>query len=100
MSELEKNCYYSWFDWLEEKFNPNPSGIIYVKTSPIKCKERCNKRNRTEEDNIPLEYLKELDDRHNNWLLKWNKTPVLVIDNEKDDQWDDILSKIYKFVED
>ena len=100
MSELEKNCYYSWFDWLEEKFNPNPTGIIYVKTSPTKCKERINKRNRTEEDNIPLEYLKELDDRHNNWLLNWNKTPVLVIDNEKDDQWDDILSKIYKFVED
>ena len=100
MSELEKNCYYSWFDWLEEKFNPNPAGIIYVKTSPIKCKERINKRNRTEEDNIPIEYLKELDDRHNNWLLNWDKTPVLVIDNEEDNNWENILSQIYKFIKD
>lgn len=100
MSELEKNCYYSWFDWLEEKFNPNPTGIIYVKTSPVKCKERINKRNRSEEDNIPLEYLKELDDRHNNWLFNWNKTPVLVIDNEQDDNWENVLSKIYKFIKD
>ncbi len=100
MNELEKNCYYSWFDWLEEKFNPKPSGIIYVKTSPEKCLERIVKRKRSEEDSIPIEYLNELDERHNKWLLNWDKTPVLVIDNEKDDQWDNILSKVYKFVGD
>lgn len=98
MNYLEKNCYYSWFDWLEEKFNPHPSGIIYVKTSAEKCRERIIKRNRTEEDSIPIDYLRELDDRHNKWLLNWDKTPVLIIDNEEDEQWDNILEKVYKFI--
>lgn len=100
MNQLEKNCYYTWFDWLEEKFGPKPDGIIYVKTSPEKCKERIIKRNRSEEDSIPLDYLKELDDRHNKWLLNWDKTPVLVIDNEEDDRWEELLNQVYKFVGD
>jgi len=98
MNNLEKNCYYTWFDWLEEKFNPKPDGIIYVKTSPEKCLERIKHRHRSEEDSIPLDYLKELDDRHNNWILNWDKTPVLVIDNEEDNQWNKILDNVQNFI--
>ena len=100
MNTLETNCYNSWFDWLEEKFNPVPDGIIYVKTSAEKCLERIKIRSRSEEDTIPLDYLKELDNRHNEWLCNWNKTPVLVIDNEEDNQWEEILEKVKNFVDD
>jgi len=98
MNELEKNCYYTWFDWLEEKFNPIPDGIIYVKTSPMKCLERIKSRHRNEETNIPLEYLQELNDRHDKWLNNHNKTSVLMIDNEIDNNWDDILNKITEYI--
>lgn len=98
MSTVEKNSYNIWFNWLEEKFNPQPDGIIYVKTSPKKCLERIVKRSRVEENSIPLEYLEELDNRHNEWLENFTKTPVLIIDNEEDDQWDSILETITKFI--
>ena len=98
MNKLEANCYHTWFDWLEEKFNPAPDGIIYVKTSPEKCLERIKVRSRSEEDSIPLAYLKELDDRHNSWLEKWTKTPVLTIDNEEDDKWNYILKQVNSFI--
>ncbi len=98
MNKLEKNCYNTWFDWLEEKFNPTPDGIIYVQTSPEKCLERIKSRHRLEEDSIPIDYLKELHDRHNNWIYNWTKTPVLIINNEEDNQWTNILQQVNNFV--
>jgi len=98
MNTVEKNSYNVWFDWLEKKFNPQPSGIIYVKTSPKKCLERIIKRSRVEENSIPLEYLEELDMRHNIWLNNFTKIPVLIIDNEEDDIWDSILEQINLFI--
>lgn len=98
MNKLEASCYNFWFDWLEEKFNPQPDGIIYIKASPQKCMERINKRGRVEESSIPLSYLEELDFRHNEWLENWTKTPVLILDNEEDNNWQEILNEINNFI--
>jgi deoxyadenosine/deoxycytidine kinase len=98
MNKLEKNCYHTWFDWLEEKFNPVPDGIIYVQTSPEKCLQRIKSRQRSEENSIPIEYLKELHDRHDNWINNWTKTPVLIINNEEDNQWENILNQVNNFI--
>lgn len=98
MNSLEASCYNFWFDWLEEKFNPQPDGIIYIKTSPQKCMERIEKRGRVEESTIPLSYLEELDYRHNQWLENWTKTPVLIINNEEDNNWQEILNEITNFI--
>ncbi len=98
MNELEKNSYLTWFDWLEEKFFKIPDGIIYLKSSPEKCYERMNKRGRSEESKVPLEYLQKLHDYHEEWLTKWDKTKILIIDNDKDDDWDKIIEEIKKFI--
>lgn len=89
MNTLEKNCYSMWFEWLEEKFRPEPTGIIYIRCSPKKCAERICKRGRTEESHIPQEYLEHLHQYHEDWLMKWDKTPILIIDNEEDEGGDD-----------
>jgi deoxycitidine kinase len=96
MNSIEKECYHYWFNWLEKKFNKKPSGIIYIRCSPEKCMERIHKRGRNEENNIPLEYLQKLHDCHEEWLNNWKITPVITIDNEKDDDWDNILDMINK----
>lgn len=98
MNELETNCYHFWFNWLEEKFYEKPHAIIYLKCSPEKCFERMHKRARHEEDGVPLEYLKELHDHHEIWINNWTETPVLVIDNDNDDDWDNIMSQVNNFV--
>jgi len=97
MNSIESNCYKYWFNWLEEKFKPNPDGIIYVKCSPEKCLERINKRARTEEDKISLDYIKKLDNYHEEWLNNWDKTPILIIDNDKDEDYENILKQIISF---
>jgi deoxyadenosine/deoxycytidine kinase len=83
---------------LEEKFKPKPDGIIYIRCSPEKCLERLNSRWREEETSIKLEYLNRLHNLHEEWFEKWKKTPLLIIDNEKDNNWDEILDKIKEFV--
>ena len=78
---------------MNNKFDVEPEGYIYIKTSPETCYERIKKRNRTEESNIPLEYLNNLNDKHEKWLLSNdnNNVPVLVLDGEEDFENDEII---------
>jgi deoxyadenosine/deoxycytidine kinase len=94
MNSIESECYHYWFNWLENKFRPQPDGIIYVRCSPEKCLERIHKRGRLEENSIPLEYLTKLHQSHEEWLNNWKQTPVIIIDNEKDDDWNNVLNTI------
>lgn len=87
MNDIEKVAYEYWLKWLETKFNKKPDGIIYVRCSPEKCLERIANRGRVEETGITIDYLKRLHDYHEEWLNNWKKTPVLVIDNEIDNDW-------------
>ena len=98
MNELEKNAYMQWFDWLEEKFFKIPDGIIYLQCSPEKCYERMNIRARNEESSVPIEYLKEIHSNHEEWIHTWKKTRVLVVDNEKDNNWVDIINQVETFI--
>jgi len=97
MNSIETSCYKYWFDFLENKFNPNPTGIIYIRCSPEKCLERINNRGRNEETKIKLEYLQKLHNYHEEWFDNWKKTPILIIDNEEDNNWDNVINKINKF---
>jgi deoxyadenosine/deoxycytidine kinase len=98
MNSIEKECYHFWFDWLENKFKPKPDGIIYVRCSPEKCMERIHKRGRSEENNIPLDYLKKLHNSHEEWLQNWKETPVIILDNEKDGDWDTLINNINQYI--
>ena len=58
--------YLSWFDTFAEEFPV--SKVIYVNTEPEICHQRIEKRSRTGETNIPLEYLQNCHKYHTNML--------------------------------
>jgi deoxyadenosine/deoxycytidine kinase len=58
--------YLKWFDTFAEDFPV--SKVIYVNTDPEICHMRIEKRSRTGESNIPLEYLQNCHKYHNNML--------------------------------
>lgn len=60
-----------------------PSKHIYLRTDPDICLERIKKRNRPEEQNITLDYLFDLDRKHNE-MLKNNKHSVLILNGNYD----------------
>lgn len=58
--------YLKWFDTFADDFPI--SKVIYVNTDPEICHMRIEKRSRTGESNIPLEYLQNCHKYHNNML--------------------------------
>jgi len=67
----------AWFRYLNE--SPDilleVDLLVYLKTSPQVAYERLKKRNRGEEHLISLDYVKDLHNLHEEWLLN-NRFPV------------------------
>lgn len=95
ITDTEWSVYDDWHTWLIRDLYKDIQldGFIYLRASPQKCMQRLLLRGREEEQGVPLEYLKQLHLRHEDWLL--NRTmplhfeylkdvPVLVLDVEQD----------------
>jgi deoxyadenosine/deoxycytidine kinase len=97
LSSIEWETYNYWFDTFKEKSKVDI--IIYIKTNPDKCLERINKRNRTEESTIKLEYLEKCDKFHNDWLDNHNYGKIIVIDGHQsiENIRKDVLKVLNKF---
>jgi len=87
ITPLEWHMYQEWFSWLIDTYVAKPDGFIYMHTTPEVCFERMQKRDRSEEKTVPLEYLQSLHQKHEDWLIKkegiadyLQSIPVLTID--------------------
>ena len=87
LNQLEWNIYQAWFDFLTAKQCLPPAGFIYLQADPKLSYNRTMQRNRKGEESIPLEYLQQIHDKHEDFLIdKRNvhhsiiNTPVLVLD--------------------
>jgi len=70
MSNLEWTLYLEWFSWFLEDHVKKPDGFIYLQTNPQTCLKRLLQRARHEEQSVPLEYLQQLHDKHEQWLTQ------------------------------
>ena len=91
MNALEWKLYQEWFAWLVDNYVAKPTGFIYLRTNPTVCHERLKKRNRQEETEVSLQYLQQLHDKHEAWLMHKQgvadhiqDVPVLVLDCDND----------------
>jgi deoxyadenosine/deoxycytidine kinase len=84
---LEDVNYQIYCKWFEEFSQEVPmSKIIYIKTNPEICLERINKRNRTGEDTIELDYLQLCSTYHDNMMneLREKNIEVIVLNGNVD----------------
>lgn len=112
MTELEWNMYTKWFDWTIERIDKKtlPSAIIYLKVIPELSHQRVNIRGRSEEKNLPLEYLSKLNEKYDllflqkesiNKLIK--DIPILVINCNEDFEnnskiWENMVQLVKDFI--
>jgi len=75
IEHIEYSIYLKWFD---EFMDFKMSGIIYMQTLPEICFERIKIRNRKGEENIPLEYLRNCHNYHEEWI-KNTSIPVSIL---------------------
>jgi deoxyadenosine/deoxycytidine kinase len=90
LTDVEWHVYMQWFEFLTQKC-ALPKGFIYLRTSPEISFERIKKRNRFAETNISLDYIRQIHEKHEEFLItkqkiepKLQNIPVLVIDCDKE----------------
>lgn len=102
LSEDEYNIYLDYFSSYLKMFEIKPlKGFIYLRCPPETCDERIKKRRREGEGEIPLEYLKLLHRKHEEWLA--DQENVLILDTGIDFEEDvaektKIIKKIYDYL--
>lgn len=104
--KIEDVCYQIYLNWFEEFAKDFPINYsVYVNTDPQKCYERIHKRARDGEEVIPLLYLQDCHNYHEEFLdeKKVIKTNKLVLNGNVDiyenkkivEEW---LEKIETFI--
>ena len=91
MNKLEWVIYEKWFKFLTSHTSyPQPSGFIYLRTTPSAAYNRIIKRGRQAENLISFDYVNQIHLRHEELLLSHNQTelhttaPVLILDANVD----------------
>ena len=60
--------------------HPKPDLMIYLQATPERVLERVNKRARSYEDHVALEYLERLCESYTEFFFDYSETPLLVLD--------------------
>lgn len=77
ISDVEWELYCGLWDFLVSNYCVQPDHIIYLRTPTEVCLERIRARGREEEKGITLEYLQQLEELHDRWLLHDPRAIVL-----------------------
>lgn len=83
INEIEFHIYEEFYEWLMDHYEQYlVDCVVYVNTPAQTCLERLKRRGRHEEAGVPLEYLEQLQQRHEEWLLKKdnNKFKLIEVD--------------------
>ncbi|CAG9768511.1 unnamed protein product [Ceutorhynchus assimilis] len=76
-----------WYRWIRANVDISLDLIVYLRSSPEVVYERVKSRGRPEESGLSFEYLKQLHDSHEKWLMtddqRFNTIPVLVLDADR-----------------
>ena len=100
MNALEWKLYQEWFSWLVSEYVIKPDGIIYLRVEPEICHARLQRRARHEEESVSLEYLDQLHELHENWLVHEHsmpykeKIPIVMIDGDKEFETDVVQKEL------
>jgi deoxyadenosine/deoxycytidine kinase len=85
LSEMEWRIYCSWCEQFQKDIDLllinsfiHKIRYIFIDVSGEVCYERMKHRNRSEEAEVPLEYLKQINDKHRSWMERLKTYPFPV----------------------
>jgi deoxyadenosine/deoxycytidine kinase len=77
MTPVEYELYSGMWQFLVANYCVQPDLILYLRTPAEECLARIRERDRSEEVGIGLEYLQQLENLHDEWLLDHPNAVVL-----------------------
>lgn len=95
LNEVEHKLYMDWRNILTNHFPVFPDKYIYLRCPPEISYDRIKARHRNEETGVPFEYIKEVHEYHEKWLM--NLPNVIIVDATQDfKNNDEIVHEIVK----
>lgn len=102
IDDINYNIYLQFYNSYKTKYNTD--GVIFLNAEAMVCNDRINKRNRTGEEGVPLEYLQKCEEYHIKWLysqynlLNINASFDATYNNDIDDIGIDWLNMSCNFI--
>jgi hypothetical protein len=81
IDERDHANYRELFDTMIQFLEP-PDLLIYLRTSVPVLAERIRSRGRAYEQAIPVDYLAQLDRHYEDWIARYDLSPVLVVETD------------------
>ena len=95
LSDIEYKLYKRWFNWAETLVKDIDYKHVYLKCAPETSFDRTVLRKRKEESNIPLEYITQNHDRHEEWLTGKENTITIDVSAEDYVKDDDTFKRLF-----
>jgi len=93
ISKRDYTTYMELYESMRQVLRP-PDLLIYLRCSVRAIRQRIKKRGRASEQNIPTTYLKRLNTLYEDWVDRYDASPVLVWDSERMDYLTDLVDRI------
>jgi len=84
------DTYWNFYQIITEAIRP-PDLMIYLRCSMRTLRKRIRLRGRAMEQDIPLSYLKRLENLYDNWLSSYQYSEVLILETDKLDYINDMV---------
>jgi deoxyadenosine/deoxycytidine kinase len=93
MNDTDYATYMELYTAMRNNLAP-PDLLIYLKCSVRAIRRRIKQRGRPAEQDIPVTYLRKLNELYDGWIGGWKRCPVLVWDTERLDYLGDLVDRI------
>ena len=93
INKRDYETYMELYRTMKEALQP-PDLMIYLRCSVKSIRARIRKRGRKSEQEIPTTYLRRLNTLYEDWIDRYDQSPVLVWDSERMDYLTDIVDRI------
>ncbi len=93
ISKRDWETYQGLYHAILDAIRP-PDLMIYLRCSMRTLRQRIQIRGRRMEQDIPLSYLKRLDQNYENWIASYDMGEVLVLESDKLDYIHDLVHRL------
>ena len=93
MSKRDHDTYMELYRAMQQTLQP-PDLVIHLRCSVRAIRKRIRQRGRASEQDIPASYLRKLNGLYEDWLERWDASPVLVWDSENMDYLEDFVDQV------
>ncbi|PKN55459.1 MAG: deoxynucleoside kinase [Deltaproteobacteria bacterium HGW-Deltaproteobacteria-14] len=93
MTARDHGLYQELYDAMKVALRP-PDLLIYLRCSVKAIRRRVKQRGRPSEQAIKTSYLKRLNDLYEDWIGRYDASPLLIWDSERQDYLTDLVDRL------